>query len=72
MHKPCKILSPVKTGMLGIVDSNSVGIASMVSDSSMPRRRSMRRPTTAIARPATAMPIVLALTAKLMIAGEVR
>ena len=62
----------MNTGMLGIVDNNSVGIASRISDSSMPSRRLMRRPTTAIASPAMAIPIVLALTAKLMTAGDVR
>ena len=61
----------MKTGMLGMVDSSSVGIESSSSDSRMPMRRSIRRPMTAIARPAAAMPIVLAFTAKLMTAGEV-
>jgi hypothetical protein len=57
--------------MLGMVESSKVGIDRRSNETTMPNRRLMARPTTAIARPAAAMPKVVALTAKLMIAGEV-
>ena len=69
MQRPCATRRPVKTARLGAVANRLVGIASRVRLSRMPVRLSMcglRKPTT---RPATAMPNVLALTARLIAAG---
>src|SRR5205807_2089307 len=53
----------------GATASNAVGIESKVRLTRIPRRRSMRLLKNATASPATAMPMVLALTAKPMAAG---
>ena len=69
MHSPCAIRSIVKTVRLGAEASRLVGIASTARLTRMPSRRSicgLKNPTTS---PATAMPMVLALTAKPMAAG---
>ena len=61
-----RIVNTVRSGALA---SSVVGIASRTRLTRMPNRRSMcglRKPTTS---PATAMPMVLALTAKPIAAG---
>ena len=69
MHSPCTTRSAVKTPRFGATASSAVGSASKVRAMRMPRRRSIWRLNQAIPRPAAAMPIVVALTAKLMAAG---
>ena len=69
MHSPCAIRRAVKVAMSGAVVSRLVGIAKSARLATMPVRRSIRRLKKATASPASAMPIVLALTARLIAAG---
>ena len=69
MKTPCTIRSRVKVPSPGATASSAVGIASRARLTRMPSRRSMRRENSATSRPDTAMPMVLALTAKPMAAG---
>ena len=69
MKTPCTMRSSVKVPRSGATASSAVGIASSARLTRMPRRRSIRRLKKATARPDTAMPMVLALTAKPMAAG---
>src|SRR5205823_12363305 len=69
IHSPCITRSTVKVVRSGATASNAVGIESKVRLTRIARRRSMRLLKNATASPATAMPMVLALTAKPMAAG---
>ena len=69
MHSPCTMRSTVKVVRSGATASSAVGIESSARLTRMPSRRSMRWLNNATTSPATAMPIVLALTAKPMAAG---
>jgi hypothetical protein len=61
--------SSVKIVRSGALASSAVGIESSASATRMPRRRSIMRLNQAMPRLATAMPMVLALTAKPIAAG---
>ena len=54
--------------MLSVIESSVVGMASTARLIQMPLRRSMLRPNSATTMPAIAMPNVLALTAKPIVA----
>src|SRR5213083_3310018 len=64
MHKPCAMRSAAKLARSGARASSAVGSASTTRLAAIPRRRSIRRLKNATASPATAMPSVLALTAR--------
>jgi len=69
MHSPCTMRRAVKVARSGAVARSAVGIDSTARATKIPSRRSMCRLKKATARPATAIPIVAALTAKPIAAG---
>jgi len=69
MNNPWVMRRAVKTPSPGATASSEVGIESKTRLTNMPLRRSMWRLNKATPRPATAIPIVLALTAKPIAAG---
>ncbi len=69
MKTPCAMRSAVKLARSGAVASSVVGTERQARLIQMPRRRSMRRLTSATRMLETAMPKVQALTATLIAAG---
>jgi hypothetical protein len=72
MKTPWVIRRAVKAVRSGAKASATVGMANSARLVQTPVRRGMRWPKRAAARPATAMPMVPALTAKPMAAGATR
>ena len=72
MQRPCAIRKTVNVVKSGAIASSAVGIDSKARLTRMPNRRSMCWLNTETINPATAMPIVLALTAKPIAAGVTR
>ena len=70
MNTPCSTRSAANIGRLGMVASSAVGIASSNRAVATPRRRSTRWLKSATARPANAMPNVVAFTATAIVAGD--
>src|SRR3974377_723808 len=69
MQRPWQMRSAVNTVRLGADASGPVGNENRARLTRMPNRRSMRWLKNPTANPATAIPIVLALTAKPIAAG---
>ena len=69
MQRPCAIRSIVNTVKSGATASSAVGSDSKARLIRMPNRRSMCWLNTETINPATAIPIVVALTAKPIAAG---
>ena len=69
MNTPCATRRAVKVVRSGAVASSVVGTESRARLTTMPVRRLIRRLKKATTSPATAMPIVLALTARPIAAG---
>jgi hypothetical protein len=69
VQRPWATRNAVKTARFGAPASSAVGIASSTRLTRMPRRRSICLLNAATARPAMAMPSVLALTAEPIAAG---
>src|SRR5262249_26138575 len=72
MQSPCPMRSTGNVGKSGATASSAVGIDSKARLTRMPNRRSMCWLNTETTNPATAMPIMLALTAKPIAAGVTR
>ena len=69
MQRPCTTRRMVNVVRSGATASSAVGTDSAARLTRIPSRRSIRRLNKATSSPATAMPIVLALTAKPIAAG---
>ena len=72
MQRPWAMRRIVNVVRSGATASRAVGMASRQRLMRIPRRRSIRRLKKATVNPATAIPMVLALTAKPMAAGVTR